>query len=490
MLSRLLDPCYYEDVDQLSLESLLENAVLREQGIALILVAIDRHVSSRLRSAAVDELIDIFRNFQVKDALQDLMLATRLSKDSDLDGAISLAGGVREGIEAGVFFQNVRLQSAAARKVLDAWDACATTWFVDEGVRNSALRWTVQAGVFRRFVEGVHRRSSRHAFAFDAESLAPPPEIIAIRRALLDWRSLLSPDMERDPEASRSRPVSSGTLNPRTTPIASLVPIVVASTYRVNGMRVDLPSRLAHCTPDTKVAILALAESVREKGGDLFLSHLFRNYDMQLQSYLDFASGKKAAFSPPPGGSLHEAGRAFDLDLEAVNMPLTSLWQLTGAAGLTPIIVTPDPRASEAWHFECRGSHQLVYEHYRAGKGRNFSAPYKAMAASAILAVGVRVEAFRGKEATAYLQSALVRLGQDIGNIDGQMGPKTQDGLIALGIHDLDGSRLRAAVDELLRTRYPREFSDTTPDESESLVPEFDRLVPEFDRVDPRPHLS
>jgi hypothetical protein len=41
---------------------------------------------------------------------------------------------------------------------------------------------------------------------------------------------------------------------------------------------------------------------------------------MQLQSHLDWKTGKKSAFSPPPGGSLHEAGRALDLDLDSLGM--------------------------------------------------------------------------------------------------------------------------------------------------------------------------
>jgi hypothetical protein len=253
-----------------------------------------------------------------------------------------------------------------------------------------------------------------------------------------------------------------------------LVPLVVPSVYKVEGLRVHLPRRMARCTPDMKAAIRALASAVAERGGNLYLSDLFRSYEMQLQAYLDFASGKKSAFSPPPGGSLHEAGRALDLDLKGVKMSLAALWELTAPAGLTPIIDRPDGKASEAWHFECRGSHQLVYDHYQAGKGTNFSKPYKAMAASAILAVDVKVDAFRGKEAGAYLQSALVRLGQDIGNIDGDIGPKTRRGLAALGLAGGSAADLRAGVDALLTERFPREHFDPSTDELMAMRPHED----------------
>jgi hypothetical protein len=259
-----------------------------------------------------------------------------------------------------------------------------------------------------------------------------------------------------------------------------LVPVIIPSVYKVEGLRVHLPRRMARCPPDMKASIRALGGAVSAKGGSLYLSDLFRSHEMQLQAYLDYASGKKSAFSPPPGGSLHEAGRALDLDLKAVKMPLAALWELTAAAGLTPIIPRADGKASEAWHFECRGSHQLVYEHYEAGRGRNFSAPYKAMAASAILAVGARVDLFRGKEAGAYLQSALVRLGQDIGNIDGDIGPKTLRGLAALGLTTGSLEDLRAGVEALLQERFPGEYFEASTDELVALRPHDDAPSGEF----------
>jgi len=103
---------------------------------------------------------------------------------------------------------------------------------------------------------------------------------------------------------------------------ASLVPISIASIYTVAGQKVPLPKRMALCAADTKMAIFKLAESVTQNSGRLVLSDLFRSYDMQLQAHLDWATGKKKAFSPPPGSSLHEAGRAFDVDLQSLKMPL------------------------------------------------------------------------------------------------------------------------------------------------------------------------
>src|SRR5262249_44572585 len=144
---------------------------------------------------------------------------------------------------------------------------------------------------------------------------------------------------------------------------APLNDITVMSIYKNSaGQRVPLPKRMAKCTPDMESAIRAVSAEVAQRGGRLFLSDLFRSFDMQLQSHLDWLNGKKKAFSPPPGGSLHEAGRALDLDLDSLGMKLSDFWTLARPHGLLPIIDTPNAGVSEAWHFDCRGSHQIVYD--------------------------------------------------------------------------------------------------------------------------------
>jgi hypothetical protein len=240
-----------------------------------------------------------------------------------------------------------------------------------------------------------------------------------------------------------------------------LNPIEIMSIYKSRtGQRVVLPSRMAICTPDMAAAIASIGEDVATLGGELLLSDLFRSYDMQLQAHLDYTSGKKSAFSPAPGGSMHEAGRAFDLDLRALKMPLERFWDIARKHGVTPIIKSPDPSASEAWHFECRGSHERVNTYYTSGKGTNM-APYFAMAASAILSAGLRHDRFVGKEREALLQSSLIRLGHDIGNIDGQIGMRTRTALARAGLQDarLDGAL--AAAEDLVQTNHPDEYRET-----------------------------
>ena len=240
---------------------------------------------------------------------------------------------------------------------------------------------------------------------------------------------------------------------------APLVDVTITSIYRnAEGKRVPLPKRMARCTPDTKAAIQAVAVELEQRGGRLFLSDLFRSFDMQLQSHMDFVNGKKTAFSPPPGGSLHEAGRALDLDLESLApVKLAEFWELARPHGLLPIIDKPTPGVSESWHFDCRGSHHTVYEYYRAGNGTNFK-PYAAMAASAILAIGVQVEKFGQNQAAALIQSALIRLDQVIGNIDGSIGKKTRSALDAVGVPLGEPQAMLIALEGLIRQKFSREY--------------------------------
>lgn len=249
-----------------------------------------------------------------------------------------------------------------------------------------------------------------------------------------------------------------------------LASIVIPSIYATsNGKLVNLPARMAKCPPDTKAAILALADEVRAAGGQFRLSDLFRSYDMQLQAHLDYVTKKKKAFSPAPGGSMHEGGRAFDVDLAALHIPLSRFWELAAKYGVMPVIPESDPKISEAWHFDHPGSHQLVREYYAAGKGRNLK-PYTSMAVSAILSIGERVTFVKGKETQAHIQSCLIRLGHTIGNIDGDIGPKTRGVLAELGLAGLSIAEIVASLEERLEAIFPEEFFDKTEQQPEQWL--------------------
>ena len=236
-----------------------------------------------------------------------------------------------------------------------------------------------------------------------------------------------------------------------------LVPIQILSIYKQNDNQVLLPRRMAQCTPDMYRAIMAIKKDLEDRGGKLYLSDLFRSYDMQFQAHLDYESGKKKAFSPPPGGSMHEAGRAFDLDLSNIKIPLADFWKLAETYGVLPIITKPEAGMSEAWHFDCRGSHAVVYDYYKKGLGNNLK-PYEAMAKSAILELGIKVDLYEGKETEACIQSGLIRLGHNIGSIDGILGKNSFAALEALGVKSDDINVMLTAVQDRLQARYPTEY--------------------------------
>lgn len=235
-----------------------------------------------------------------------------------------------------------------------------------------------------------------------------------------------------------------------------LMPITIDSIY--SGK--PLPKRMAKCTPDMYAAIFALKAELKTLSADLVLSDLFRSYDMQFQANLDYVTGKKKAYSPPPGGSMHEAGRGFDMDLgEIKKLKLSGFWPVAAKHGILPIIDAPDPGKSEAWHFDCRGSHQIVYDYYKGKKGDNFKSPYSAMAASGIVSIGQKVDALGDDPMPAYVQSGLIRLGKTIGDLDGQIGPGSRKAIAELGIDaDAPVSTIAEAIDKLLQQKFPAEF--------------------------------
>lgn len=241
--------------------------------------------------------------------------------------------------------------------------------------------------------------------------------------------------------------------------------IEILSVYKKNGKSVMLPSRMSIVTPDFKRAILSIQADVEAEGGELILSDLFRSHEMQHQAHMDYVNGKKKAYSPPAGSGMHEAARAMDIDTGAIRMNLKRFWEIAAEYGVTPIIDTPSKGRLESWHFDKRGSHGIVYNYYKAKKGTNMK-PYQAMAVSAILAIGIDVDTndigdqdfLKGRNKEAFIQSGLIRLGHNIGNIDGSIGGKTMDALKKQGIIFTDLQKMYDAVDTCLKKSYPEEY--------------------------------
>jgi hypothetical protein len=211
---------------------------------------------------------------------------------------------------------------------------------------------------------------------------------------------------------------------------------------------------MARCTPDTALAIEQVSGDLQTLGHSLRLSDLFRSYAMQREANLDYVEGRKKAYSPPPGGSMHEAGRAMDIDLSSIGVPLAQFWDIAKRRGFSPIIDAPIVGRSESWHFDRRGSHHAVYAYVMQGNAGASIAPYKQMAHSAILAIGVQVDELPD-QSTAWLQSALIRLGFDPGRIDGVMGERT---LAAMREAGVDPDDPEGSLSPRLKERYPEEY--------------------------------
>lgn len=237
--------------------------------------------------------------------------------------------------------------------------------------------------------------------------------------------------------------------------VTPLVPIQVASIYPTRAPG-PLPGRMAMCTPDTKHALEGVVADLRSLGHELRLSDLFRSYAMQKEAHDDYVEKRKTAYSPPPGGSMHEAGRAMDIDLSSMGVSLSKFWEIARAHGFFPIIDTPDPSRSESWHFDCRGSHDVVYQYVRSGKAGLSMPPYTQMAQSAILATGEKRTDRVPDAGVAGLQAMLIRLGFDPGRIDGVIGDRTNRALRDANVAQVPDRELTLSLK--LKQRYPDEF--------------------------------
>ncbi len=239
-----------------------------------------------------------------------------------------------------------------------------------------------------------------------------------------------------------------------------LVPVPIASIYTRNGAPAPLPARMAWCAPDLRDALLALDTAVARRGGALRLSDLFRSAEMQDRAHADWKSGRKRAFSPPAGQSLHEAGRAFDLDLAALRMPLAEFWRLAAPHGVMPVIGTPCATSLEAWHFERPGSHALVRAYSATSDGAVRGVPARrVMVESALLALGLRAPRLGVRQREGFVQTALIRLGASPGPVDGIIGRRTRAALETFGLEWADPAHTVRMLEHLLRARFPEEHT-------------------------------
>jgi len=132
-----------------------------------------------------------------------------------------------------------------------------------------------------------------------------------------------------------------------------LEPIVVTSIYKNStGKRILLPQRMALLDSDAAESIHALNSHMSAIGANFYLSDAYRTRKMQEKARNDYITNEKKSYSPPPGESIHEAGRAIDIDVDSLGIPLSRFWETALVYGWRPIISVPDPERVECWHFE------------------------------------------------------------------------------------------------------------------------------------------
>jgi hypothetical protein len=174
-----------------------------------------------------------------------------------------------------------------------------------------------------------------------------------------------------------------------------LVTIAVKGIYGRPGSL--LPASMARLTPDAAASLAQVEAEIERLGGCFRLSDAYRSSAMQARAHDDYIKGRKHAYSPPAGSSMHEAGRAIDLDLAALIHPPSvpkgsqtlnelKVRALFEAHGWTFIAPAGNPHSvdvKESWHIEFRGPFQETYDSVFK-RANVHSKAYHSMAAAAI----------------------------------------------------------------------------------------------------------
>lgn len=202
-----------------------------------------------------------------------------------------------------------------------------------------------------------------------------------------------------------------------------------------------------------RFALYGLNAQVDELGGQFRVSDMYRDWMMQLQANHDFLSGKKLAYSPPPGFSCHQAGRSIDFDIALIQETLNPtghgksgfdlFWEMSRDLGFTGVRenrVKPDRKALEAWHIDYMGSFEALYK--KQG--------YKAMAQAAIMdAIGNNYSGYTPEHVkNVRIQAYLLHLGFYKYAVDGKWGKGSESALLEYNKQEQEKS---AILEKLLK---------------------------------------
>jgi len=200
-----------------------------------------------------------------------------------------------------------------------------------------------------------------------------------------------------------------------------------------NRLDVSKLGQGALVSPDFRDALVDLNNQVKQSGGTFYITELYRDWLTQEKARWEYVTGKKP-FVAKPGESFHGSGRAIDLDIQNLNFPLPKqdwlkkLWELALPIGFRPVIDKPEMNKSEAWHLDFPGPWGNVI----------LKSGYSEAAKCAVLDVGQwNPQEPIDKVQRMFIQAQLVRLGHEIGSVDGLIGKKTMAALQQYDFEDL-----------------------------------------------------
>lgn len=145
---------------------------------------------------------------------------------------------------------------------------------------------------------------------------------------------------------------------------------------------------------------------------------MLRTAAMQQKAHEDYKSGRKSSYSPPACSSVHESGRAIDIDAFDTGIGHKRTREILNANGWINIVETLTD--SECWHYEFRGQ---KWEEYRKAHD------YKAMARGMKEEIGnlfALKQAEKGEEDMKWVQESLNKLLGAGLVADGNFGEKTK----------------------------------------------------------------
>lgn len=195
-----------------------------------------------------------------------------------------------------------------------------------------------------------------------------------------------------------------------------VVNIRVPGIYGTKGG--PLPARMAKLAKPAAVALQKVYRDIVSEGGHLYISDMFRSFAEQQKAHEDWKTGKKSAYSPPACNSVHESGRAMDIDAYDTAIGHKRVRQILNQHGWTNIVDTLT--GDECWHYEFR---EEKFETIRKEKG------YEEMARAMKKAIGNVAKVAIAENARAKVKQLQQGLNEVMGaglNVDGYYGPSTK----------------------------------------------------------------